>query len=350
MATAVWLAATRKALGHCSGQHEADLGEGTGDASSLSLLGGGGWHCSTLAPGIHPLGHIRKYIYCMTEIDLSTWVPRGVEEGAGVFARTVVAKLDLSSWSRARSLLWAASRLGSFALSCGLELEVSVVLSSPQIERFILVGTKHCSAAARRTLRSDLSFLARRVLSPAPSPVPLGRERAKAPYSQSELAAYLALADAQPTVARRQRASGLIALGAGAGLIGADLRLVRGEDVIERSGGVARVCKGALSPSRPGAGRVSRSSTRCRPLCGSGVHRGRGRAKPAQRDEPSHRLAGRRRGPARGCLWPDCVRHGCRAARPTSAWPLSWRPPGCAAPSASATWWQTSTRATRPKR
>ena len=190
------------------------------------------------------MGHIRKYIYCMTEIDLSTWVPRGVEERAGVFARTVVAKLDLSSWSRARSLLWAASRLGSFALSCGLELEPSVVLSSAQIERFILAGTKHCSAAARRTLRSDLSFLARRVLGPSPSPVPLGRERAKAPYSQSELAAYLALADAQPTVSRIQRASGLIALGAGAGLIGADLRLVRGEDVIERSGGVLVFVKG----------------------------------------------------------------------------------------------------------
>ena len=53
-----------------------------------------------------------------------------------------------------------------------------------------------------------------------------------------------ALADAQPTVARRQRASGLIALGAGAGLIGADLRLVRGDDVIERSGGVLVFVKG----------------------------------------------------------------------------------------------------------
>ena len=60
----------------------------------------------------------------------------------------------------------------------------------------------------------------------APRPVPLGRERAQAPYSEAELAAYLALADAQPTAARRQRASGLIALGAGAGLLGADLRLV----------------------------------------------------------------------------------------------------------------------------
>lgn len=40
------------------------------------------------------------------------------------------------------------------------------------------------------------------------------------------------------------RASGLIALGAGAGLIGADLRLVSGDDVIERSGGVLVLVKG----------------------------------------------------------------------------------------------------------
>jgi hypothetical protein len=180
----------------------------------------------------------------MTEVDLSSWVPRGVDERAGAFARAVVAKVDPPSWSRARSLLWAASRLCAFALCCGLDPEPSVVLSSALIERFILVGTKRWSAAARRTMRSDLSFLARRVLSPAPGPTPLGRERAKAPYSESELRAYLALADAQPTVARRQRASGLIALGAGAGLIGADLRLVSGDDVIERSGGVLVLVKG----------------------------------------------------------------------------------------------------------
>ena len=66
----------------------------------------------------------------------------------------------------------------------------------------------------------------------------MARERAKAPYSEAELAGYLALADAQPTAARRSRASGLIALGAGAGLLGADLRAVTGNDVVARCGGV----------------------------------------------------------------------------------------------------------------
>jgi hypothetical protein len=61
--------------------------------------------------------------------------------------------------------------------------------------------------------------------------VPLPRERAKKPYSAAEIAGYLALADAQPATARRMRAAGLVCLGAGAGLIRADLRAVRGTDV-----------------------------------------------------------------------------------------------------------------------
>ncbi len=165
-------------------------------------------------------------------------MPRAGPERAGVFARAVVVQADPPSWARARSLLWSASRLCAFALFCGHEPEPAVVLSGALIERFIVAGTPRWSSAARRTVRSNLYFLARRVLVRTPGPVPLGRERAQAPYAEAELAAYLGLADAQRTVARRQRASGLIALGAGAGLLGADLRLVTGEHVVERSGGV----------------------------------------------------------------------------------------------------------------
>ena len=44
------------------------------------------------------------------------------------------------------------------------------------------------------------------------------------------------------------RAAGLVCLGAGAGLIRADLRNVRGSDVICRSGGV--IVAGAAAPGR----------------------------------------------------------------------------------------------------
>jgi len=73
-------------------------------------------------------------------------------------------------------------------------------------------------------------------LDPADAPLP--RERARVPYTPAEIAGFPALADAQPTAARRARAAGLVCLGAGAGLIRSDLRNVRGTDICARSGGV----------------------------------------------------------------------------------------------------------------
>ena len=66
-----------------------------------------------------------------------------------------------------------------------------------------------------------------------------------------KIAGYLALADAQPTPQRRMRAAGLVCLGAGAGLIRADLRAVRGTDVICRSGGVIVAVRGARPRAVP---------------------------------------------------------------------------------------------------
>ena len=68
--------------------------------------------------------------------------------------------------------------------------------------------------------------------------MPLVRERAKQPYSPAEIDGFLRLAAAQSTRARGLRASALICLGAGAGVIAGELRHVRGSDVVERSGGV----------------------------------------------------------------------------------------------------------------
>jgi integrase len=113
-----------------------------------------------------------------------------------------------------------------------------VLLHPSVIERF----TAHApglTGVTRRTLRTNLRFIARRVvpqLHPADAPLP--RERARAPYSPAEIGGYLALAAAQPAEARRMRAAALVCLGAGAGLIRADLRAVRGTDICRRSGGV----------------------------------------------------------------------------------------------------------------
>jgi len=169
---------------------------------------------------------------------IAAWRPTSVTAEAACFARQVVARAAPSGRERAKNLLWAAGKLAGWAIPLGLDPAPQVLLHPSVIERF----TAHApglTGVTRRTLRTNLRYIARRVvlqLDPADAPLP--RERAKAPYTAAEIGGYLALADAQPTAARRMRAAGLVCLGAGAGLIRADLRAVRGTDIICRSGGV----------------------------------------------------------------------------------------------------------------
>ena len=108
------------------------------------------------------------------------------------------------------------------------------------------------SGVARRTLRTNLRFIGRRVVPQLyPADLPLPRERAKAPYTAAEIGGYLALADAQPSRERRMRAAGLVCLGAGAGLIRSDLRDARGTDVACRSGGVVVQVRGGRARAVP---------------------------------------------------------------------------------------------------
>jgi len=126
---------------------------------------------------------------------VACWQPVSVPPQAARFARSVVERAAPPTRARANALLWAAARCAGFAIPLGLE------------------------------------------------PV--------TPYSPAEIDGYLALADAQPTVLRRMRAAGLVCLGAGAGLTGADLRGVRGSDVACRSGGVVVDVHGARPRAVP---------------------------------------------------------------------------------------------------
>lgn len=158
---------------------------------------------------------------------------------AARFATEVVGAASPATVTQAKAWLFAASKLAAFALDCGLALAAEVVLERSTIERFVVASEGSFSAATRRTLRSNLRALARAVLGSAGPPTPrLARERAKPPYRDAQIEGYLALARAQPTEARRLRAQALVCLGAGAGLVGGDLRGVRGVDVAARSGGV----------------------------------------------------------------------------------------------------------------
>jgi integrase len=169
---------------------------------------------------------------------IARWRPSSVSPQAAGFARAVVSEAAPGGQERAKNLLWAAGRLAGWAAGLGLEPVPEVLLHPSVIERFA-AHAPGLSGVTRRTLRTNLRFIARRVVPQLhPADAPLSRERAKAPYSPAQIDGYLALAGAQPTAARRMRAAGLVCLGAGAGLIRSDLRAVRGTDVIRRSGGI----------------------------------------------------------------------------------------------------------------
>jgi integrase len=176
---------------------------------------------------------------------IGRWRPSSVSPHAAAFARDVIAKTGPQGRERAKNLLWAAAKLADYAIPLGLDAVPEVLLHPSVTERFARCAPG-LSGVARRTLRTNLRFIGRRAVPQLyPQDVPLPREHAKAPYSPAEIDGYLALADAQPTPARRMRAAGLVCLGAGAGLIRADLRAVRGTDVICRSGGVIVQVHGA---------------------------------------------------------------------------------------------------------
>jgi len=152
---------------------------------------------------------------------------------------------------RAKNLLWAAGKLADWAIGLGLEAVPEVVLHPSVAERFTRCAPG-LSGPARRTLRTNLRFIGRRVVPQLyPADLPLPRERSRQPYSPAQISGYLALADAQPTRERRMRAAGLICLGAGAGLIRGDLRDARGSDVACRSGGVVVTVRGARPRTVP---------------------------------------------------------------------------------------------------
>ena len=170
---------------------------------------------------------------------------------AAAFARAAVARCGDLRRERAKSLLWAAGRLADDGLQLGLRPEPAVLLHPSVIERFA-AHSPGLAPVSRRTLRTNLRFIARRVVPDlCPANAPLPRERAKPPYTAAQIAGFLALAAAQPTVGRRMRAAALVCLGAGAGLTGAGLRAVRGTDVTTRSGGVVVQVRGAVPRAVP---------------------------------------------------------------------------------------------------
>ena len=121
----------------------------------------------------------------------------GAAAGGGV-RRDVIGQVAPEGRERAKNLLWAAGKLADYAIGLGLEAVPEVVLHPSTAERFTRCAPG-LSGVARRTLRTNLRFIGRRVVPQLyPADLPLPRERSKQPYSPAEIGGYLALADAQP--------------------------------------------------------------------------------------------------------------------------------------------------------
>jgi integrase len=182
---------------------------------------------------------------------IGRWRPSSVPPRAAAFARDVIGQVAPEGRERAKNLLWAAGKLADYGLGLGLEPVPVVLLHPSAAERFTRCAPG-LSPVTRRTLRTNLRFIGRRVVPQLyPADLPLPRERAKVPYRPAEIGGFLALADAQPTAGRRMRAAALVCLGAGAGLIRGDLRDARGTDVACRSGGVVVTVRGARPRTVP---------------------------------------------------------------------------------------------------
>jgi integrase len=217
----------------------------------------------------------RKYKGVMSDAGVPAyirrWKPSSVSPEGAVFAREAVVRAAPEGRERAKSLLWAAGKLADYGLGLGLEPAAEVLLHPSVAERFTRCAPG-LSGVARRTLRTNLRFIGRRVVPHLyPADLPLPRERAKAPYSPAEVSGFLALADAQPTMQRRMRAAGLVCLGAGAGLIRGDLRDVRGADVACRSGGVVIDVRGPRPRTVPVLARYHAPLLAAARLAGTGL-------------------------------------------------------------------------------
>ena len=110
---------------------------------------------------------------------IARWRPSSVSPQAAAFARDVIAQAGPEGRERAKNLLWAAGKLADWAVGLGLDAVPEVLLHPSVTERFTRCAPG-LSGAARRTLRTNLRFIGRRVVPQLyPADLPLPRERAK---------------------------------------------------------------------------------------------------------------------------------------------------------------------------
>jgi hypothetical protein len=105
---------------------------------------------------------------------IGRWRPSTIPAQAAAFAREVITAVQPGNRERAKNLLWAAGKLADYGTGLGLEAVPEVLLHPSVAERFTRCAPG-LSPVARRTLRTNLRFIGRRVvpqLYPADLPLP----------------------------------------------------------------------------------------------------------------------------------------------------------------------------------
>jgi hypothetical protein len=124
---------------------------------------------------------------------IERWQPSTVPAEAAAFARDVITAVQPEGRERAKNLLQSAGKLADWAIGPGLEAVPDVVLHPSTAERFTRCAPG-LSGAARRTLRTNLRFIGRRVVPHLyPADLPLPRGHAREPYSPAQIGGFLAL-------------------------------------------------------------------------------------------------------------------------------------------------------------
>ena len=96
--------------------------------------------------------------------------PSSVQPQAAVSARAVAERAGPRDRKRANALLWSAARLADFAMSLGPDLVPEIVVLHPSVIERLALAAPVVTDPARRTLRTNQRFIARRVVPQLHSP------------------------------------------------------------------------------------------------------------------------------------------------------------------------------------
>ncbi|MET8682351.1 hypothetical protein ABZW18_33510 [Streptomyces sp. NPDC004647] len=174
---------------------------------------------------------------------IALYTPRGLPSAAwpevAPFVREAVTAFGPDSPWAAVQYLTTVTRFCTWAVAECLPLQTEALFTPDVVERYTAVGMPALKDTSRRTHRSRLSAVGRKITRRAPWPpqqATLPRNRLAPPYGPAEIAGFFEIAGKQTTGARTRAALGLLAGGLGAGLWPGEHLIITGSAVTSLDG------------------------------------------------------------------------------------------------------------------